>query len=87
LFLTLQVSYDPFWPSFLCEAPLTTLPCLFAVATMGRREATVSELVAQAEFNGYKRRAHKEKDIMRRREKYVKKTKKDQDATLKRFIL
>ncbi len=54
---------------------------------MGRREATVTELVAQAESNGYKRGAHQEKDMVRMREKHVKKTKKDQDATLKRYIL
>jgi hypothetical protein len=54
---------------------------------MGRREATVTELVAQAESNGYKRGGHKEKGVVREREKHFTKTKKDQDATLKRYVL
>lgn len=86
-FLILQVSYNPFWPSLLRETPSTTLPRSSAVATMGRREIVVAELVAQAESNGFKRGAHKEKDMMCGLEKHVKKTEKDQDATLKRYIL
>jgi hypothetical protein len=59
----------------------------FTAATMGRREATVTDLVAQAESNGYKRGAHKEKDMVHGRGKHVKKTKKNQDATLKLYVL
>jgi hypothetical protein len=54
---------------------------------MDRREVTVIELVAQAGFNGYKRGAYREKNIMHEREKHVKKTKKNQDGTLKRYVL
>ena len=53
---------------------------------MGRR-ATVEELLAEAEANGYKRGAHAERDQIRHREKHVKKTKQDQDATLHRYVL
>jgi hypothetical protein len=53
---------------------------------MGRREVTVTELVAQAESNGYKWGALKKRDKVRGREMHVKKTKKDQDATLKRYV-
>lgn len=54
---------------------------------MGRREVTVAELVIQAEANHYKRVAHKEQDRVREREKHAKKTKRDQDTTLKRYVL
>ena len=53
---------------------------------MGRR-TTAAELLAQAEAKGYKRGAHAELDQVRNREKHVKKTKKDQDATLHRYVL
>jgi hypothetical protein len=54
---------------------------------MVKRRVTVAELVAQAEANRYKRGPHKERDTVRHREKHVKKTIKDQDATLKRYVL
>ena len=53
---------------------------------MGRR-ATVEELLAEAEANGYKRGAYAEYDQVRHREKHVKKTKLDQDITLHRYVL
>jgi hypothetical protein len=53
---------------------------------MGRR-ATVEELLAQAEAKGYKRGAHVECNQVRNREKHVKKTKDDQDRTLRRYVL
>lgn len=54
---------------------------------MVKRQVTVAELVTRAEANGYKRGAHKEQDTIRHRGKHVWKTKKDQDATLKRYVL
>ena len=48
---------------------------------MAGRAACITELVAQATFNGYKRGAHREKDIVRGREIHVNKTKRDQDDT------
>jgi hypothetical protein len=86
-FLILQVSYDLFWPSLLCQAPLTPPPRPFAVARIRRQEVIITELVIHAEPNSYKRGAHKEKDLVRGREKHVKKTKKDQDTTLKHYVL
>ena len=53
---------------------------------MGRR-ATAEELLAQAEAKGYKRGAYADCDQVRNREKHVKKTKKDQDRTLRRYVL
>lgn len=51
------------------------------------RQATAEELLAQAEARGYKRGAHAECDQVRNREKHVKKTIKDQDRTLQRYVL
>ena len=53
---------------------------------MGRR-ATTAELLAQAEAKGYKKGAHAACEQVRDREKHVKKTKKDQDRTLRRYVL
>lgn len=55
----------------------------------GRREVTVAELAVQAEANHYKRVAHQEQDQdqVREREKHAKKTKRDQDTALKRYVL
>ena len=49
---------------------------------MLKRLVTAVELVAQAEANGYSRGTQKERDTVRHRKKHVKKTMKDQDATL-----
>jgi hypothetical protein len=54
---------------------------------MGQRDVTADELLARAEANGYKRGAHKVADEVRGQEKHVKKTKKDQDRTLRRYVL
>ena len=51
------------------------------------RQATAEELLAQAEAKGYKRGAHAERDQVRNREKHVKKVIKDQDRTLRRYVL
>jgi hypothetical protein len=54
---------------------------------MGRRNVTADELLARAEANGYKRGARKEKDCVCDRHKHNDKTKNDQDAALKRYVL
>jgi hypothetical protein len=55
---------------------------------MGQQELTADELLlARAEANGYQKGAHREADEVRGREKHVSKTKKDQDGTLRRYIL
>jgi hypothetical protein len=53
---------------------------------MKGRQMTATDLIAQAAANGYKRGAHKEQDETRHQEKHVEKTRKDQDATLKRYV-
>ena len=55
---------------------------------MGPRELTADELLlARAEANGYKRGVYREVDELRGREKHVTKTKRNQDGTLRRYIL
>lgn len=53
---------------------------------MDKRKVIVIELIIQTKSNDYKRETHREKDMMRKREKYVKKTKNYQDTTLKRYV-
>jgi hypothetical protein len=48
---------------------------------MVSRGVPVTELVAQADSNGYKRGVHRERDMIHGREKHIAKTKRDQDAT------
>jgi hypothetical protein len=54
---------------------------------MAKRKATAEELEAQAESNGYKREAHREKDNTRDNGKYNKKTKRNQNLVLDRYVL
>jgi hypothetical protein len=54
---------------------------------MKRRISIADELIAQAAVNGYKRGAYKEHDEIGHREKHVKKTRRDQDATLGRYVM
>lgn len=55
---------------------------------MGPQELTADELLlARAEANGYQRGAHREADEVRGRDKRVSKTVKDQDGTLRRYVL
>lgn len=54
---------------------------------MTNRKPTADELIARAAANGYRRGAHREHDEIRHREKHVKKTKRDQDATLGRYVM
>ncbi|KAJ4507488.1 hypothetical protein HRR83_004066 [Exophiala dermatitidis] len=55
---------------------------------LSRQELTADELLlARAEANGYQRGAHREADVVCGRDKHVAKTKKNQDATLRRYIL
>ena len=44
-------------------------------------------LLARAEANGYRRGAHREADRLCGREKHVLKVVKDQDRTLRRYVL
>ena len=52
---------------------------------MPRKEAMAEELLAQAKANGYERGAHWEKDSIRNANRYVKKTKKNQDCFLRLY--
>jgi hypothetical protein len=55
---------------------------------LSQQDLTADELLlARAEANGYQRGAHREADEVRGRDKHVSKTKKNQDATLRRYIL
>ncbi|KAK5344085.1 hypothetical protein LTR43_012447, partial [Exophiala xenobiotica] len=55
---------------------------------LSQQELTADELLlARAEANGYQRGAHREADEVCGRDKHVAKTKKNQDATLRRYIL
>lgn len=53
---------------------------------MGPEKDITDELWARAEANGYQRGAHTEVDKIRDAEKYISKTKKDQDRTLQRYL-
>ena len=63
------------------------LPPRFTLTRMGRRHVATDELLARAQANDYNRGTHKERDEFHGCEKHVKKAKKDQDATLKRYVL
>jgi len=54
---------------------------------MARKALAASDLLAQAEANGYKKGSHQEQDKVRDRHKHVEKTKKDHEAALKRYVL
>jgi hypothetical protein len=53
---------------------------------MAKRKAMAEELRARAESNGYKRGAHREKDSTRDNGKYNKKTKRNQNSALDRYV-
>jgi hypothetical protein len=67
--------------------PSFPLPTAAFSTTMARRKATAEELEAQAESNGYKRGAHREKDSTRDNGKHNKKTKRNQNSVLDRYVL
>jgi hypothetical protein len=54
---------------------------------MAKRKATAEELEAQAESNGYKRGAYREKDSTRDNGKHNKETKRNQNSVLHRYVL
>jgi hypothetical protein len=54
---------------------------------MAKRKATAEELEARAKSNGYKRGAHREKDSTRDNGKHNKKTKRNQNSVLDRYVL
>jgi hypothetical protein len=53
---------------------------------MGRR-TSADELLAQATAKGYKKGARADVDSIKNREKHVKKIRRDQDRTLRRYVL
>jgi hypothetical protein len=54
---------------------------------LAKRKATAEKLEARAESNGYKRGAHREKDSTRDNGKHNKKTKRNQNSVLDRYVL
>jgi hypothetical protein len=66
---------------------LLSLPTAAFSTTMVRRKATAEELEAQAESNGYKRGAHREEDSTRDNGKHNKKTKRNQNSVLDRYVV
>jgi hypothetical protein len=54
---------------------------------MKDRKSTADDLIAQAAARGYRIGAHKEHDEIRHREKHEKKTRRDQDTTLGRYVV
>jgi hypothetical protein len=64
---------------------LLPLPTAAFSTTMAKRKATAEELEAQAESNGYKRGAHREKDSTRDNGKHNK-TKRNQNSVLDRYV-
>jgi hypothetical protein len=58
------------------------------IAAIDPGELTADELLlARTEVNGYRRGVHREIDEVRGRENHVSKTKRNQDGTLRRYIL
>jgi hypothetical protein len=53
---------------------------------MARRKATAEELGARTESNGYKRERYREKDSTRDNGKHNKKTKRNQNSVLDRYV-
>jgi hypothetical protein len=47
----------------------------------------LDDLIGQAAASDYRRGAHKEDDEIRHHEKYVKQTRSDQDAALRRYVM
>ncbi len=66
---------------------LLSLPTAAFSTITAKRKATAEELEAQAESNGYKRGAHREKDSTRDNGKHNKKTKTNQNSVLDRYVL
>ena len=54
---------------------------------MARKKATLDELEARAEANGYRRGAHREENSRLDCNKHEDKTKKDQDTTLGHYVM
>jgi hypothetical protein len=64
---------------------LLSLPTA-ASTTMPKRMLTAEELEAQAESNGYRRGAHREKDSARGDGKHNDKTRRNQNVVLDRYV-
>ena len=54
---------------------------------MAKKKITGAELTGRAKANGYQRGAHRDKDSLRDQNKHVDKVKRDQKATLDRYVL
>ena len=54
---------------------------------MAKRKSTAEQLEARAESNGYDRGAHREKESIRDNGKHNKKTKRNQNSVLDRYVL
>jgi hypothetical protein len=54
---------------------------------MGRQAPSAEEMLATASQNNYKPGAHKALDRKRHRGKHTEKTKKNQDGTLRRYVV
>jgi hypothetical protein len=54
---------------------------------MVRKKATADELDARAEANGYRRGTHRKEDSRRDGNKHEDKTKKNQDTTLRHYVM
>jgi hypothetical protein len=65
---------------------LLFLPTAASSTVMGKRKATVEELEAQAESNGYERGAHREKDSVRDDGKHNDKTRRDRNVVLDCYV-
>jgi hypothetical protein len=74
-----KTSYAPRYTRMSLSTVPSPLP---AFPAMGGRPVPADELLARAEANGRKRDEHEEKDKVRNPDKYVPKTKKDQDTAL-----
>jgi hypothetical protein len=65
---------------FIAASPLHTF-------IMGRQAPSAEEMLATASQNNYKPGAHKALDRKRHRGKHREKTKKNQDGTLRRYVV
>src|SRR5271155_5874799 len=66
---------------------LLPLPTAAFSTIMAKRNATAEELEARAESNGYRRGARREEDSTRDNGKHNKKTKRNQNSVLDRYVL
>ena len=75
------------WSSMRAFPFLLPLPTAAFSTIMAKRKATAEELEARAESNGYRREAHREEDSARDNGKHNKKTIRNQNSVLDRYVL